>query len=34
MTARQRRYKDRAKPAPKPKPATGPIRVVTGEPDF
>lgn len=24
----------RAKPAPKPKPATGPIRVVTGEPDF
>ncbi len=24
----------RAKPAPKPKPAQGPIRVVTGEPDF
>ena len=24
----------RAQPAPKPKPATGPIRVVTGEPDF
>ena len=24
----------RAKPAPKPKPATGPIRIVVGEPDF